>query len=66
MYAALTRPGLRPPGQDRLFLHLAVFALCAFLFFVLVRGCGSTAQAPEPRFELVPDHFPNSNIARSK
>ena len=66
MYAVMSRPGVKPPNPDRLLMHLAVFALCIGVFVVLSRGCGSTAQAPERRFELVPDHFPNSNIARSK
>jgi hypothetical protein len=65
MSAVLSHPGAKPPPTDWPLTQLVIFALYIGAFIVLVRGCGSTAQAPEPRFQLVPDIFPTLNVARS-
>lgn len=66
MSAVLSRPSVKPPTPDRLLMHLAAFALCLSVFGVLIRGCGSTVQAPERRLELVPNTFISSQVARSQ
>lgn len=59
-------PRLDPPRQvGHGLVHTAICLLCVAVLYLLTRGCGSQAHAPERRFELMPDHIPTIRIARS-